>query len=132
LKLWHDPLSIHLISARRTYMYMYFTHSHTLHIVHVVGRNHRKHLNDIIFVSDVTLCQHGQYPGNVPSPSKTVDYIFYKYNKFYWIKLKITILSMYQTQISIHSVISISFTQKNLRHKVGEGTLPGYCLNMIY
>jgi len=24
-----------------------------------------------------------QYPGNVHPPPKTVDYIFYKYNKFY-------------------------------------------------
>jgi len=33
-----------------------------------------------------------QYPGNIPSPSKTVDYIFFKYNKFYGMKIKITIL----------------------------------------
>ena len=53
--------------------------------------------------------------GNIPATSPhhlNSGLIFYKYNKFYGMKVIIIILSMYQTQISIHSVISISLTQK--------------------
>ena len=35
-------------------------------------------------------------PGNILSPSTTVDSIFYKINEFYRINVNITMLSMYQ------------------------------------
>jgi len=42
---------------------------------------------------------HWQYPGNVPSPSKTVDYIFFKFNKFFRMKIKITCICKWTEQV---------------------------------